>query len=191
MQNNVQQQNLDKAEKRFLSKFDKLFYIAMSFMVGVFIIVITILSVLDSQFTKREIQAARERIENSPQMQKYRADQERLRREQERQNREMARQKRLRRLGIDNNAKPTEKDDLLNQKLREQAQRQEQEQLAEEQKNIQGLNYSAELAAYNAKLQEVQIEEQMLIYATMLELLIQQYIEEKLYFASKIEPHLR
>lgn len=73
---------------------------------------------------------------------------------------QMDRKMRLRRLGIDISSEPTQKNDLLNAQLNAQ-QEQEDEKLKEatEQQQDQTFDYQAELAAYNAKLKEVQAEE--------------------------------
>ena len=112
------------------------------------IIIISYLVISDSIKTKKQVQANVDAVMNSPKMQEYRA-------KEARRQREVEKQRRLRELGIDGISKPTEKNDLLNQQLRKQRLAQ-QEELRE---GVQGVDYTSELATYNARLKEVQAQE--------------------------------
>ena len=152
-QGQVPPQNLQhvKRKKRSLTKFDKFVIIAMGVILFITGIVGIVLITMDNIKTKRQIQDGYDKALNSPKVQEYRH-------RQARKQRELAKQRRLKQLGIDGISEPTQKNDLLNEKLREQefAQKQEQDNLYKEQL---GPDYTKELAAYNAKLKEVKAEE--------------------------------
>ena len=63
----------------------------------------------------------------------------------------------LKELGIEGVTKPVEKNDLLNKQLKKQEIAEQEEKI--ERQRPQGIDYTSELAAYNAKLREVQAEE--------------------------------
>ena len=100
--------------------------------------------------TKRQIKANLEAAMNSPKMQAQRA-------QEAKRQRELAKQRRLRQLGIDGVSKPEQKNDLLNQQLRRQEIAEQKEK--ELSQKPQEVDYQSELAAYNARLQEVKQEE--------------------------------
>jgi len=153
------QHNLEGANQTAPSKSGTFMgWVLLSFIFLAFILM-TFFIIHDDVRTGQQIQANYEKALNSPRMQELRAKQEQYQREEAKRQRELAKQKRLRQLGIYETAKPGEKNDLLNAKLKEARARQEQQKRFEEQKNIQDFNYSAELAAYNAKVQEIQAEE--------------------------------
>ncbi len=146
-------QNLQQVqnERRLPTKFEQFMAVSAAIMIILLILGIFALVLVDDVKTKQQIQAGYERALNSPKIQKYKN-------EQARRQRELAKQKRLKQLGVDGVTEPYQKNDLLNEKLREQelAQKQERESL----ENGQIANdYTKELAAYNAKLQEVKAEE--------------------------------
>ena len=136
--------------KRAPSKLD--FFIRNAFYV-VFLMLFVILSIFvahDNAKTRRQIKSGYEKALNSPEVQKSLA-------EQTKKNRELARKKRLKELGINTTTEPTQKDDLLNAKLREQEERQEQE-LKGIGKQKEGLDYQEKLAIYNAEREKVDAE---------------------------------
>lgn len=132
------------------SKLD--FFIKNAFYIVFFIIfiIISIFVAHDNARTKRQIREGYEKALNSPEMQKYNAA-------KKKQERELARKKRLKELGINTTTEPTQKDDLLNAKLREQEERQEQE-LKGIGKQKEGLDYQEKLAIYNAEREKVDAE---------------------------------
>ena len=113
-------------------------------------LIASFLVIRDDIKTKKQIQANVDAVLNSPKMQEYRA-------RQERRQREIAKQKRFRELGIEGISQPMQKNDLLNQQLKRQAMAQEEEKT--EIQTPQGVDYSAEVAAYKARLAEVRAEE--------------------------------
>ena len=116
--------------------------------IGLLVLILHIL--VDSSRAKKQIEKNVEAALNSPKMQAQRA-------KEARRQRELAKQRRLRQLGIDGISKPMQKNDLLNQQLSRQEIAKEQE-LIESQKP-QEVDYTSQLAAYNARLKEVQAEE--------------------------------
>lgn len=133
------------------SKLD--FFIKNAFYIVFFIIfiIISIFVAHDNARTKRQIREGYEKALNSPEMQKYNAA-------KKKQERELAQKKRLKELGINTELSvPTQKDDLLNAKLRERQEREKQE--------LQGINqqtddidYQKKLAIYNAEVNKVKVE---------------------------------
>ncbi len=147
----VKEVQLKEVKKRLISKYRKFIAIALSIVFVIFAVIMYMFIVRDDMKAKEQIQASYEQALNSPRIQKYKN-------EQARRQREYAKKKRLKQLGIDGVTEPYQKNDLLNERLREQelAQKQERESL----ENGQLANdYTKELAAYNAKLQEVRAEE--------------------------------
>ena len=145
--NNVQQaSDLGGAGKPAPSKYDKFVNIAVITLMMSVIAIFSCIVVLDDIRTKKQIQAGADAFFNSPEIQAQRA-------KEARRQRELAKEKRLREL---HTARPIQKDDLLNQQLRAQELAAENERL--ERQKPQGIDYTRELAAYNAKLQEVEAE---------------------------------
>lgn len=147
------QENLDEEKKQ--SRFETFVSVAFVIVIVLCIALSMWFLVWDSNETKKQIELSRERFLNSPKIQELRAKQA----EKAKKDRELAKQRRLRQMNVNVTEVPTEKDDLLNAKLKEAREREAQEQIVNEQQNVQGFDYSAELAAYNAKLKEVQAEE--------------------------------
>ncbi|MCR5504425.1 MAG: hypothetical protein K6E94_02490 [Elusimicrobiaceae bacterium] len=141
--------------KQVVTKFSRFVSISFSILLSIAFTLAVSFLVKDRASSKKATQAAYEKALNSPEMQEYRAKQA----EKAKKDRELAKQRRLRQMNVNVTEVPTEKDDLLNAKLKEAREREAQEQIINEQQNVQGFDYSAELAAYNAKLQEVQAEE--------------------------------
>ncbi len=148
---NKQQENLEGAKKA-PSKFGAFVSIALAIVIFVAFLVMIFLIIQDNISTKRQIKANYEKALQAPEIQEY------YRQEAKRQ-RELAQQRRLRQLGIDGVSKPKQKNDLLNAKLAEQEIVTQREKQLAEQEKTQAFDYSAEVAAYNAKLKEVQAEE--------------------------------
>lgn len=141
--------NLESAGKPAPSKF-KRFASIIWFIISIFLVVFACYTVIsDNSKTTKQINANAEAILNTPEMQKYRT-------QEARRQREIAKQRRLRQLGIDGVTQNVEKDDLLNQQIKKQ-------EIAEEERlesqKTQDIDYRAQLAAYNARLKEVQAEE--------------------------------
>ncbi len=142
--------NLESTTQHEPSKFRKFASIVWFF---IFVSIIGYASytiITDNIKTKKQINANAEAALNTPKMQEYRA-------KQARRQREIAKQKRLRELGIDGISKTLEKDDLLSQQLKKQEIAEEEEKV--ETPKQEDIDYDAQLAAYNARLKEVQAEE--------------------------------
>lgn len=118
----------------------------ISLIVGLLILVITMFA--NSRRTKQQVQANVDAVLNSPKIQEYRV-------KEARRQRELEKKRRLKELGIEGISKPVQKNDLLNQQLRKQELAKQQELRA----GAQGVDYTSELAAYNARLREVQAKE--------------------------------
>ena len=152
-------QNLEGANQTAPSKSGTFMGFAILILIFLSLVILVFFIVRDDIKMGKQMQTNYEQKLNSPEMQKYREEEAKRQREEIRRRREMAKRKRLKQMGVETTANPMEKNDLLNAKLKESRARQEQEIKLEEEKNIQGFDYSAELAAYNAKVQEVQAEE--------------------------------
>ena len=143
-------QNLKIAEGNVRSRFSQFAGIVWFFVLILLFIMLGYIIIKDHYRTQNQIKANMEAVIDSPKMQQYRM-------QQAKRQREIEKQKRLKQLGIDGISKPAQKNDLLNQQIRKQ-EIAEQEQLRESQKT-QGVDYTSELAAYKARLKEVQAEE--------------------------------
>lgn len=143
-------QDKESVRKLALSKFGKFAKIVWIVIIITLLIFVISLIVRDDSRTRKQIEAGAEAALNSPRLQAQRI------KEAKRQ-RDLARQKRLRQLGIDGISEPMQKNDLLNQQLRKQKIAEQQER-AESQKP-QEVDYRTELAAYNARLKEVEEKE--------------------------------
>ena len=150
MQTLEQIQNQEGASESAPSRFDKFVSISWFIILVLFFVILSYMVMRDNTKTQNLIKANVEEALNSPKMQVYRA-------KEARRQRELAKQRRLRQLGIDGITKPTQKDDLLNQQIRKQEAAEEEEKI--ERQRPQGVDYTSELAAYNARLKEVRAEE--------------------------------
>ena len=142
------EQWLFKIRRYKVSKYEKFFYIAFIIILLIFTLVGYIFIIKDDMKARNQIQEGYENAIKSSKVQEYRA-------KQAQRQRELAKKRRLKELGIDGPVEPYHKNDLLNEKLREQ-------ELAEEQESLQSqdlTDYAKELADYKAKLEEVKAEE--------------------------------
>lgn len=150
MQTVQQVSNQESAGKPALSRYDRFVNIAWIIVVMSFLAVSSYIIITSDMKTRKQIDANAEAALNSPKIQQYRA-------KEARRQREIAKQKRLRQLGIDGITEPMQKNDLLNEQLRKQELAERQERIANQ--KPQGVDYRSQLAAYNARLKEVQAEE--------------------------------
>ena len=149
MQTVQQVSNLEGAAKPAPSKYRKFVRIVWGWTVIICVLYVFYSITVDHIKANKIAKANIEAILNSPEMQAERA-------QEARRQREIAKQRRLKELGIDGISKPTQKNDLLNEQLRKQ-QIAEQQRLLEEQK--QTVDYTQEVAEYNARLREMQAEQ--------------------------------
>ena len=136
------------SKRRKMSKYEKFVYVVFVIILLLFTLVGYIFIIKDDMKAREQIQSGYEKAKNSSKVQEYRA-------QKARRQRELAKQRRLKELGINSVTEPYQKNDLLNERLREQ-------KIAEEQESLQTQDlpdYTKELAAYNAKLAEVKAEE--------------------------------
>lgn len=120
--------------------------------IGIGILLLASFTMFIRQFkhNKEAKQSMIEAFENSPKVKKLRAKEAKYKRE-------IAQKRRLRAMGIGDNAAPYQKNDLLNAKFTERETTQIEDTGVIQQ--IKSFDYRAELAAYNKKLEEVQAEE--------------------------------
>ncbi|MBO4675137.1 MAG: hypothetical protein J5601_03510, partial [Elusimicrobiaceae bacterium] len=163
------------------SRFDKFASLVWIFILVLFFVVFSYMIIRDNTKTQNQIKANVEEALNSPRMQAYRA-------KEARRQREIAKQRRLRQLGIDGITKPTQKNDLLSQQIRKQETAEEEEKI--ESQRPQGIDYTSELAAYNARLKEVQAEEAR-IRRAQAEALLKQREQQRLEMERQAEEQRR
>lgn len=144
-----QVQNLESAGQPAPSKFSRFANIVWFMIFISFIVVISYIVISDNIKTKKQIKANAEAALNTPKIQEYRA-------KEARRQRDLAKQRRLRKLGIDGVTEPAQKNDLLNEQLRKKELAEQQERLASQ--VPEGVDYTSELAAYNARLKEVKAQ---------------------------------
>ena len=154
MQTVQQIPNTEGEGKPAPSKYNKFVNFVWLFFFIPFLIFAAYIMISDNNKTKKQIQVNVEAIMNSPKMQSYRA-------KEARRQRELAKKRRLKQLGIDGISKPMQKNDLLNQQIRKQEIAEEEEKI--ESQRPQGVDYTSELATYNARLKEVRAEEARLV----------------------------
>lgn len=150
MQTVEQVQNQGGAVPPAPSKFNKFATVVWVIVLMSILVYLGYTIMRDNTKTKKQIDKNLEISLNSPEMQEYRA-------KTARRQREVAKQRRLRQLGIEGVTEPVEKDDLLNKQLKKQKIAEREEQI--ERQKPEGVDYTSELAAYNARLKEVQAEE--------------------------------